>query len=288
MQPRDRFGEPLRLLAVLAHPDDESLGVGGVLARYSAEGVETSLVTATRGEGGRYRGVKEGPGYPGRQELGRIREQELRAAARTLGVSDLQILGYPDGGLDRVDPVEAAARIAGHVRRIRPHVVLTFPPDGSYGHPDHVAISQVTTAAMVVAADPNNVTSGDLRAAAPHAVSKLYYLVSTERSITEYQAATRRLSVTVGGVERFAQAWPDWLVSTVIDTRAHWKTVLKAVSCHESHVTAYEALAGLPPDRQEALWGTQHFYRAFSTVNGGSERETDLLAGLLAGAGSNP
>ena len=254
--------------------------MGGVLARYASEGIETSLVTASRGEGGRYRGVREGPEYPGREGLGRIREQELRAATRTLGISDLQILGYPDGGLDQVDPVEAAGRIAGHVRRLRPHVVLTFPPDGSYGHPDHIAISQSTTAALILAADPSAPLRGGSGATPPHAVSKLYYMISTQRSIEEYQAATRRLFVKVRGVERVAQAWPDWLVTTVVDTRAHWRTVWKAVTCHESQVTAYEALAGLPPDRQEALWGTQQFYRAFSTVNGGSETEADLFEGL--------
>ena len=282
MRPQDRSAQSLRLLAVLAHPDDESLGVGGVLARYSAEGVATSLVTASRGEGGKYRGVREGPDYPGRDGLGRIREEELRAATRALGVRDLAILGYPDGGLDRVDPVEMASAIAGHIRRLRPHVMVTFPPDGSYGHPDHIAISQAAAAAIIMAADPHAPVAGG-QAGAPHAVSKFYYLAQTERSVAEYQAATRRLSVNVGGVERVAQTWPDWAITTVIDTRAHWKTVWKAVSCHDSQVTAYGALSGLPPERQESLWGTQRFYRAFSTVNGGSEVETDLFAGLRGG-----
>ena len=285
MPPRDRTGEPLRLLAVLAHPDDESLGLGGVLARYAAEGVETSLVTATRGEGGKYRGVREGPEYPGREGLARIREDELRAAARTLGISDLTILGYPDGALAAADPIELASRIAAHVRRIRPHVVLTFPPDGAYGHPDHIAISQAATAAIVVAADPDGLADsgawiGAGRVASPHAVSKLYYMVATEQSMSRYQAATRKLSVKVDGVEREAQSWPEWLVTTTIDTRAHWRTVWKAVSCHDSQVTAYGALAGLPPERQESLWGTQYFYRAFSTVSGGSAPEDDLFTGL--------
>ena len=72
-----------KLMAVLAHPDDESLGFGGTLAKYAAEGVEVVVLTATRGESGRYRGIRPGePGHPGRDELARLREQELRAAAR--------------------------------------------------------------------------------------------------------------------------------------------------------------------------------------------------------------
>ena len=93
----------MKLLAVLAHPDDESLGFGGTLAKYASEGVEVSLVTATRGEAGRYgihpRGSAE---HPGPEALGRIREAELRAAASTLGIRDVALLGYHDSVLDQV------------------------------------------------------------------------------------------------------------------------------------------------------------------------------------------
>src|SRR5262245_45371016 len=117
---------PLRLMAILAHPDDESLGLGGVLARYAAEGVEVTVVTATRGERGRFRGEREGPLHPGPEALARIREAELRAATRALGVRETFVLGYPDGALAEADPLEATSRIAAHVRVARPDVVLTF------------------------------------------------------------------------------------------------------------------------------------------------------------------
>ena len=74
--------------------------------------------------------------------------------------------------------------------------------------------------------------------------------------------------------------WPDWAITTVIDTRRVWSTVWRAVSRHESQVAAYERLNGLPPEHHEALWGTQSFYRVFSTVNGGRTRELDLLQGI--------
>jgi LmbE family N-acetylglucosaminyl deacetylase len=271
---------PLKLMAVLAHPDDESLGVGGTLARYASEGVETSLVTATRGQGGRYRGHRDSPDHPGREALAGIRESELRAAAATLGVRDLTLLDYVDQELDRAEPGRVIGDIVREIRRVRPDVVLTFAADGSYGHPDHIAISQFATAATVAAADAR-FDAGGLRAvASAHRVSKLYYIAWPQPIWLAYQEAFRALVSIVDGVERQAMPWPDWAITTVIDTREHWQTVWRAVSCHESQVAAYERLRDLSPASHEALWGWQSFYRAFSLVNGGRAREADLFSGL--------
>jgi LmbE family N-acetylglucosaminyl deacetylase len=258
-------------MAVLAHPDDESLGFGGTLARYAAEGVEVTLVTATRGERGR---VETHATRPSTGEVGRLREAELRAAAATLGVRHVEVLGYADAALDRADPREAAARIAAHVRRARPQVVLTFAPDGAYGHPDHIAISQLTTAAVVAAAGPPP------DGGPPHTVSKLYYMAWSTATWDAYQSAFKTLVSRVDGVERRASAWPDWSITTRIDTRAHWPTVWQAVQCHQTQIANYTKLAKLPAPLHEALWGRQEFYRAFSLVNGGRTPETDLFAGL--------
>ncbi len=268
----------LRLLAVLAHPDDESLGVGGTLAHYAAQGIDLALITATLGQKGRYRGERDGPNHPGPEGLGRIREAELRAAAAILGVRDLTLLGYMDGSLDRVDPIEAIGRVAHHIRRLRPHVVITFPPDGAYGHPDHVAISQLTSAAVVAAADPAHAAGAG--GSAPHAVAKLYFMVGSQASLDAYQSAVVRLRSVVDGVERTAVAWPDWLITTTLDTRVHQDTVWQAVMCHESQVSGYQRMLALSPQQRAELWGVQRFYRSFSTVNGGRESETDLFAGL--------
>jgi LmbE family N-acetylglucosaminyl deacetylase len=268
---------PLRLMAVLAHPDDESLGMGGTLARYASEGVETSLVTATLGQSGRYRGIPPGEGHPGAEELGRIRERELRAAAAVLGIRELALLGYLDQHLDRADPHQAIARIAALVRRVRPQVVSTFGPEGGYGHPDHIAISQFTSAAVVAAADPSFATAGD---APPHAISKLYYMAWPASALAAYQEAFRKMVSRVDGVDRESTSWPDWAITTVIETRAYWETVWRAVSCHESQTTAYEKLQHLSPQNHEALWGWQSYYRVLSTVNGGRGREHDLFEGM--------
>jgi LmbE family N-acetylglucosaminyl deacetylase len=268
----------MRLMAVLAHPDDESLGFGGTLATYASEGVETSLVMATRGEAGRWQTHPRGsPGHPGPEALGRIREAELHAAAAILGIRDLAFLDYRDQELDRADPREATARIVHHLRRLRPDVVLTFGQDGAYGHPDHIAISQLTTAAVTVAADPAFASrAGD----APHRVSKLYYLAWSASTWAAYQDALKRLVSVVDGVERQAVPWPDWSITTSIDTQATWETVWRAVCCHASQMTIFERLKELPPELHQALWSSQSFYRVFSLVNGGRRRETDLFDGL--------
>src|SRR5262249_46283311 len=153
------------------------------------------------------------------------------------------------------------------IRRIKPDVVMTFGPEGAYGHPDHIAISQFATAAVV-------------EAAAGHAVSKLYYMEWGRKKWDAYQAALKSLSSTVDGVVRTVAPWPDWALTTVIDTAEWWPTVWKAVSCHKSQMSIYQNLQNLPPEHHAAIWGTQAFYRAFSRVNGGRTRESDLFEGL--------
>jgi LmbE family N-acetylglucosaminyl deacetylase len=271
--------QKLKLMAVLAHPDDESLGFGGTLARYSAEEVETCLVTATRGERGRFFS-------PARKaepaEVGRVREAELRAAAAVLGIREVSILDYPDGAVDQIDAAIAIAAIVQHIRRVRPHVVVTFGPDGAYGHPDHIAISQFTAAAVVCAADAGydarDGSAADRYSA--HRVAKLYNLAWRNAKWEAYQAAFRKLTSMVDGIARQANPWPDWAVTTEIDTSAHWPAVWKAVCCHQTQMSMYEQLEQLSEGQQRALWGSQEFYRVYSTANGGRKLENDLFEGL--------
>ena len=268
-------------MAVLAHPDDESLGVGGTLAKYASEGIEVFLVTATRGHRGRYRGLAlDDAQHPGSSALAKIRETELRAAAAMLGVREVSVLDYGDQQLDRANPREATAAIVEHLRRVRPDVVLTFGADGAYGHPDHIAISQFTTAAIVAAADWAFQRGDGPDAVGPHAVSKLYHIAWPPSTWAAYQAVFKTLTSTVDGVERQAVPWPEWAITTVVDTRSFSSTVWRAISCHESQVAAYARLKELPPEPRDALFGAQSFYRVFSTVNGGRARETDLFEGI--------
>ena len=270
MTPTQTAPRPLKLMAVLAHPDDESLGIGGTLAKYAGEGVETYLVTATRGERGRF---GESGERPSPDVVGHVREAELREAARVLGVREVRFLDYYDGNLDQVNVIEAVARIADHLRRVKPHVVITFGPEGAYGHPDHIAISQLATAAVVAA-------GGGHGSGQPHRVSKLYYMEWSRQKWEAYQTALRGLISKVDGIERKSSPWPDWTLTTVLDTSQFWPTVWKAVSCHKTQMTIYTNLEHLSDENHKAIWGTQEFYRAFSLVNGGRERESDLFEGL--------
>src|SRR5690349_6110474 len=167
-----------RLLGVFAHPDDEGL-IGGSLLHYNALGVETGLICATRGEVGEI----SDPSLATRENLGQVREREMRAAAEVLKVNHLWFLGYRDSGMDGTpenqDPhafIQAgAADVVGKlveiIREFHPHVLVTFDETGGYGHPDHIAIYRHTTSAFHAAAD--NVLYPELGPA--HAASKLYY-----------------------------------------------------------------------------------------------------------------
>jgi LmbE family N-acetylglucosaminyl deacetylase len=146
--------------------------------------------------------------------------------------------------------------------------VITFGPEGAYGHPDHIAISQFTTAAIARAA------------AQGHTVSKLYQIAWSAATWAAYQSALKTLTATVDGVVRRVVPAPDWEITTRIDTSAVWSTVWRAVLCHRTQVSIYANLAALPPEHHRALWGVQEYYRAMSLVNGGRTRETDLFEGL--------
>jgi LmbE family N-acetylglucosaminyl deacetylase len=206
----------------------------------------------------------------------------LRAAAAVLGIREVSLLNYPDGAVDQVEATTAIRAVVSHIRRIQPDVVVTFGPEGAYGHPDHIAISQFTTAATVCAADCGYRADDGSQADSlpPHRVRKLYYLAWRSHKWEAYQAAFRKLTSMVDGVERQATPWPDWAVTTEINTSAFWPIVWRAVCCHQTQMSLYERLEDLTDEQQKALWGSQEFYRVHSSVNGGRKLETDLFEGL--------
>jgi len=268
---------PLKLMCIIAHPDDESLAMGGTLAKYAHEGIETSLVVATRGERG-WRGSDDE--HPGEIALGTIREKELREASSVLGISHLAFLDYVDGDLDQTEYTEVVAKIVTSLRIVRPHVIITFGPDGLYGHPDHIAISQYTSAAVLCAADPGYPLVRHIR---PHLVSKLYYRVATKKWFADYMPVFGELVMFIDDVERRATSWDDWAITTRVDTSAHWRNVWQAVCCHQTQIPDYRDLQHLTEEDHQKLWGSQEYYRAFSLVNGGRCEEQDLFEGLRFG-----
>jgi len=265
----------LRLMAILAHPDDESLGNGGTLASYAAEGVDITLVTATRGQRGWFGDPAANPGL---DALGRLREAELRAAAAALGIRDLVLLDYVDGDLSQADPETVICELVAHIRRVQPQVVLTFGLDGAYGHPDHMAISQFTTAAIVRAADPR--VGHRCSSRGPHSVSKLYHMALSQQHGDAYQEAFGEVTMLVDGVERLPVISPEWLIGARIDASEHWRTAWRAVACHRSQLPNFPKLASMSEEQKRTLWRSNEYQRVFSTVNGGLGFEDDLFAGL--------
>ncbi len=264
----------LRLMAILAHPDDESLGNGGILAKYASEGVKTYLVTATRGEQGWFGEPGENPGP---EELGRMREGELREAAKTLGIHEVSFLDYRDGEFDKADADDVVAKIVRHIRRVKPQVVVTFDQNGLYGHPDHIAICQHATAAVAAAADPS---FADPDGQPPHHTSKLYYMAWTQEEIELYQSAFGELAMEINGQRRSSIPWQEWAITTRIDASAHWRQVWEAIKRHRSQLPGYQKLIDLPEEAHIRLWGSPVYYRAFSVVGAGTKVEDDLFAGL--------
>ena len=267
--------DPLKLLAVFAHPDDESMGIGGALARYSAEGIETYLVCATRGERGWWDSEGPNPGFDG---VGKIRTKELESAGRVLGLKEIHFLNYIDGDLDQANHGEAVGKIVTHLRKIKPQVVVTFAHDGAYGHPDHIAISQFTNAAVVCAADSGYLDSEDQL---PHRVSKLYYFVDSEDLANLFTKYLGAIEFPVDDQVRGEAPWKDWMITTRVDVSSWWKPAWEAILCHKSQSPSLSALMNVPEEEIRLLLTLQGtFYRSMSLINGGRKTETDLFEGL--------
>jgi len=268
------MAEKLKLLAVFPHPDDETLGLGSTVARYSAEGVNVYLVCATRGERGWYDSAGPNPGFEG---VAHIREAELRCAAEGLGLHEVNLLDYIDGDVDQADRDEIISRIVTHIRRIRPQVVVTFSPDGSYGHPDHIALSQFTSAALVCAADRDFIDMGKLP---PFRVPKFYYMIDSVNLVNAAIEAFGGIRMEVDGVTRHHVGWADWQITTRLDNSKYVNKVYEAVHCHKSQLPGYGPLAEISAEGLGKFFGEGTFYRVFSLVNAGRGVETDLFEGI--------
>jgi LmbE family N-acetylglucosaminyl deacetylase len=155
-----------RLMTIFAHPDDETFGMAGTLRRAISAGRPVAVVCATRGEAGEI----ADPSLGTKETLGAVRERELRQAMAAVGVEDVRFLDYHDGRLPEADRDEAVAKIVRHLREFKPDVVVTFAPNGGYGHVDHMAIHRLALAALNAAANPERLSNQP-----PHRIRKLYY-----------------------------------------------------------------------------------------------------------------
>jgi LmbE family N-acetylglucosaminyl deacetylase len=202
------------LLVVMAHPDDESMGTGGVILRHTRAGITTHLVCATYGE----KGWMGKPPGARPEDLPEIRVKELEAAADALGIDGVELWDYPDGGVADQDPQEITQRIWGEVSRLRPRAVVGWGPDGGYGHPDHIAMGACTDAAVAA------MTEGDRPA--------LYHLASDRQVVDFYEEATR---LTAGG-DGF-HVVPTDHVDVVFELDPDEVMMkLRAIECHRSQL----------------------------------------------------
>lgn len=232
------------LLFCFAHPDDETFGTGGAVARYA--GVGTALVCATRGEAGR---VTAMPGAS-RDDVGRVREAELRAAAAALGVGEVEVLGHPDGALAQGDTDVLVGELVRAVRRHRPRVVVTFGPEGApTGHRDHRAISRATTAAWFLA----RVATAYPEHGAPHAPARLCYL-TWERPRPDDELQLEGLPADV----RIAtSAWrePKWRAFLAHASQRHHEARFRSLSLERDEFYALAAGVPVPPGCDDLLAG---------------------------------
>lgn len=222
-----------RMLAVFAHPDDESFRCGGTLTLLARHGVRVQVLTATRGEAGSC----GDPPLCRPEELAAVRERELRCACAALGIEPPRLLDYRDGALAEVDREEAAEQVLAAIQDLRPQVLLTWPPDGLSGHPDHVAVSHWTALAFEWAA-----------ALGPDAPAALYHL-AVPRSVVQALGLAHLYAI------------PDEAVTLTVDVTAVWEQKLAAIRCHRTQINSSPILAA-PEEKQRLFLGREHFRRA--------------------------
>ena len=277
------------LLAVLAHPDDESFGLGGTLALYAKRGYDTYLVCATRGEVG---SVDE-EHLRGYKDIADMRTAELDCAAAHLGLRDVFYLGYRDSGMPGSDdnrhpnaqvnrPVEeVAGRVVKYIRGLKPDVVLTFDPIGGYKHPDHIQIHRATALAFDRADD----ASFHPEAGAPFQPRALYFQVFP-RGFLKW--ATRLLPLFGKDPAKFGRngdinlkelAEVDFPVHARLDIRSVSEVKREAGACHASQggVGLRRGLMGFVT----TVFGEHEDYmRAYPPVDTGFTRLRDLFDGI--------
>jgi LmbE family N-acetylglucosaminyl deacetylase len=264
-------------MVVHAHPDDESLGTGGVLARYADEGIRTVLVTCTNGElGDGPGGVKPDDPRHDPAAVAALRREELKASCAVLGVTHLEMLGYHDSGMDGwpqntapesfwMMPVgDAVQRVAELMQQYQPQVVVTYDEHGLYGHPDHVRAHRVTMAASDATGVP----------------AKVYYLAVARSSLAGFADVLRQHGVEPPSAleEDPHFGTPDELITTVVDCAGFTRAKYDSLAAHASQSDNIFFL-----DLGPELFGELMQHESFVRVRDSTDQpapEDDLFAGL--------
>ncbi|MFD7847457.1 PIG-L family deacetylase [Nocardia sp. NPDC059764] len=267
--------EQLTIMAVHAHPDDEVIGTGGVLAQYAAEGIRTVLVTCTNGEqGDAPGGIKPGEAGHDPDAVRVQRLSELRESAALLGIEYVELLGYRDSGMVGWDgnrhpeafwntPVDqAAARLADLMRQYRPQVVVTYDENGNYGHPDHIQANRITVTAVGSTGIPD----------------KLYYTaIPREPSLERFKVMRAQGMIDFDPPADFGTPIDE--ITTIVDVAPYVSRKIKALEAHASQADSVPLLR-LPSEMRQSFFGTESFVRRASKLTVEPGQETDLFAGL--------
>ncbi len=274
------------LLAIYAHPDDETFGVGGTVAHYADRGIPVTMICATRGEVGE---IAPGTGATP-ETLGQYREQELRDAMAILGVSAVRFLDFRDSGMqgtpENADPralCQAKAEqvvepLVQAIRELQPDVIATWDASGGYGHPDHIAIHHHASAAYHAASD-----AAQFAAAGPvWRTQALYYSAIPVREFVELGKEMQKRGLSMGeapGGTEHMESLPRVEPNCVIDVSAQYERKQQAFAAHRTQFNADDFLATMPEDLSRRFFGREYFYRADPLLPEGA-RLDDLLANL--------
>jgi LmbE family N-acetylglucosaminyl deacetylase len=266
------------LMAIHAHPDDEVISTGGVLARYADEGVRTVVVTCTDGS----QGFGPGGTLPGeaghdRDAVAEVRRVELEQSCAVLGVAHLELLGYRDSGMAgwagnqapdafcNVPVDEAASRVVDLIERYQPQVVVTYDENGGYGHPDHIQTHRVALAALEKSRGP----------------AKVYFTARSEvqaRRMLELRTQLQ-LDRRPGRPQRASPAGiPEARITTTVDTHIGLERKRAALEAHASQL-ADTVWVKIGEADFALLFASETFVRARDT-SGAPLPEVDLFAGL--------
>jgi mycothiol conjugate amidase Mca len=279
------------LVAVHAHPDDECISTGGILARYAAEGVRTILVTCTDGAVGEI----SDPALATPENLAEVRSGELDESVRILNVSRLAKLGYRDSGMagtsDNLHPAsfhqanfdEALERVVRVVREERPEIIVTYDERGGYGHPDHIRAHQVAVAAFDAAGDASRFPD----AGPAWAPLKLYYSVVPRSAFFRFAERLRAEGIEVPFRRRTEEAESagedppfgvaDERVTTTIDVSGYVEAKRASLEAHRTQMGPEQFFMRLSPALFAEVFGRETFERV---VGPGELPETDLFAGV--------
>ena len=269
------------LVAIFAHPDDETFGVGGTMARYADNGVPVTMVCATRGEVGEI--AKGSPATP--ETLGQFREQELRDAMAILGVTDVRFLDYRDSGMKGTDdnknprafmnaPADAVVQeLVRIIRERRPDVVVTWDESGGYGHPDHVATHHHATAAFKRAADARRYPE----AGAAWDGASLFYTAIPIEEFARVMDEMRKQGIDVPEfVGDEIEELPRVQTNCIIDVSTFFERKIQAMLAHSSQITDDDPFMRMPEDIKRQFFGREYFHRAHPSVSDGA-----MLSDLL-------